>query len=208
MVTEDMEVKGVYWRMREEFQCAYEAANKILKLTDYEFGKMVRTAHIIDAVEKLTGVKIEFREVDFSEIRDKDNKKGRFSKYGAAMYVADGTAKIILNEAETAEMQRFSLVHELGHLMCQSDEENKNNFMFSTHIDMDITSISEKTLEENPFLLKEQNANIFALLVLMPNHIFYPTVDTFDSLEDMAKIFGVTKNAVVSRLMLGPVEEA
>ena len=67
------------------------------------------------------------------------------------MYVDKTTnpvkAFIFLNEQESPEMVRFSLVHELGHLMTRT-LDSFENFEASMHINMDITSISEELINK------------------------------------------------------------
>lgn len=199
----------MYWFiMREEFKCVYEKAEKLLKNIRYEKGKMVSTSKIIDEVEKATNTDIKFTEFDFSEIKDYDGKVGTFKDCGAAMYVSPasekerGKARILLNDRENPKMQRFSLIHELGHLMLEG-QNCVNGYLFSTHINMNLTSIPKKQYERDEFLKKEQMANIFALLVLMPEDSFEYALEEYDSLDDIGHLFGVTKDAVISRLMLG-----
>ena len=112
-------------------------------------------------------------------------------------------ASIFLNERETPEMVRFSLVHELGHLMT-IDWDSLDEYHISTHIDMDITSIPQELLDnpEFEFLAEEQKANIFALMVLIPYDSLMRALSKYNSLAGVAKFFGVEKSAVISRLML------
>lgn len=196
----------MYWFMRPEFKLARECAKEVLKNIEYQYGSLVPTADIMGTVEKMTNVDVKFREIDFAKFDDEDTG-GHFSRYGAAMYVSPGEekreARILLNQRETAEMQRFSLVHELGHLMLNNMHRSENGFLFSSHIDMDITSIPEDRLnDEDQFLVGEQAANIFALLVLIPYDALIFAFKKYTSLDDIAKVFGVEKDAVVSRIML------
>ena len=158
--------------MRKEFEIAYTKADEVLKKMNYSNKDMIRTASVIDTVEDLLNIDIRFADYDFSKITS--NKKNLdVSNYGAAMCVSTRDKKkfatILINEKETSQMKRFSLVHELGHLMTQSLDDFKD-YQISTHIDMNITSIPDEVLNKtkNKFLIKEQTANIFALLVLIP----------------------------------------
>ena len=197
----------MYWFMsRLEFKLARERAKEVLKNIEYQYGSLVPTASIMGAVEKMTNVDVKFREIDFAKFDD-ENTEGCFSRYGAAMYVSLGEenreARILLNKRETAEMQRFSLVHELGHLILENMHRSENGFLFSSHIDMDITSIPEESIDdEDEFFIGEQAANIFALLVLIPYDALMFALKKYTSLDDIAKVFGVEKDAVVSRILL------
>ncbi len=196
----------MFWFMREEFKIAYREADKILKKIKCSFGKSININDIIKAVEEKTQTKIIFREFDFGNLSVSIDEGVDFTRYGAAMCVSEesgsNVARIMLNSRETQAKQRFSLVHELGHLVSNNMEDSED-FLFSTHIDMDITSIADEDLKDDPFLVGEQTANIFALLVLIPYDLLVTAMKRYDSLEDIAQMFGVEKEAVISRLMLG-----
>lgn len=197
------------WNMRREFKIAYEKAKLVLDRTPYEPGKMVRTADIINAVKNITDIEVKFLSRDFSTLTKDVKKQKSYESYGAAMCTTehDGkrTAVIFLNERETPEMKRFSLIHELGHLITHyCDEDKSDGLLVSTHIDMDITSIPDEILDRKgyEFLIDEQVANIFALLVLIPYDSLIDALEKTDSVEKAAQLFGVEKDALISRLML------
>ena len=198
----------MFWFMKEEFKIAYREAGNILSKIECRFGKSINTNDIIKAVEDVTKTKIIVREFDFGKLKDSDDidESIDFSRYGAAMCVTNesegSVARIMLNSRETLTKQRFSLVHELGHLVT-GNMDDSGDFLFSTHIDMDITSISDCDLKNDSFLVGEQIANIFALLVLIPYDLLVKAMKQFDSLDDIARMFGVEKDAVISRIVLG-----
>ena len=199
------------YRFMSRFELAYQKAYEVLDSMSHQFKMVVSTTDVLKTVEKLKNIDIKYAEFDFAKLDD-DSSKERYSRYGAAMYVSpegeNREAQILLNSRETIEMQRFSLVHELGHLMLDNMYQNDDGFLFSTHIDMDITSISDSDMEGNDFLIGEQAANIFALLVLIPDALLLKAIKIYDSLDEIAKAFGVEKSAVVSRIMLGIKREA
>lgn len=170
---------------------------------------MIYTDSVIDAVKHLLQIDIKFTDYDFSMLSKRPNMD--FSNYGAAMCVHEinnhRQAIILLNKKETPQMKRFSLVHELGHLMAQKDM-GLNKYFISTHIDMDITSIPEDILNQqnNKFLLDEQVANIFALLVLIPYNMLQKEIESVKAKkktwEETADFFGVEISALFSRLEL------
>ena len=194
----------MYWFMREAFKIAYEKASEVLDRIRYTCDDLVSTTKIMDAVEAVTGYDVKYDIIDFSKLV-KGAESDAFAKCGAAMYVPNDEkkARIILNSKENAKMQRFSLVHELGHLTMLDHMSNGKGYKFSTHINMDITSIPEALCKENEILKREQMANIFALLVLIPDAALIEALKKYDSIDDISKIFGVEKNAVISRLKLG-----
>ena len=199
----------MYWLMRKEFKDAYSKAIEVLEKIGVQCEKKIPTSSIIHAVEDITGVDVKFKEFDFSELDSLSNtpKGFTFSRYGAAMCVSENEngriAKILLNSLETPEMQRFSLVHELGHLILENMKKIDDGFLFSTHIDMDITSLSEESIDHSEFLLGEQMANIFALIVLIPYNHLLDAMKEHDSLDVVANVFGVEKKAIISRIGLG-----
>ncbi len=198
------------WIMRVEFLEAFEKANVILKRLGYDYNTnqcVIKTADIISAVEEELNIDVKFAEYDFARFACQNPSVAKnISRLGAAMSVSTNEngkiATILLNEKETPEMQRFSLVHELGHLMLQNDETN--GYKISTHIDMNITSISNALLDDPKFdfLVEEQKANIFALLVLIPEELLERTLYERDSITDVANFFGVEREAIRSRMRL------
>lgn len=197
----------MYWKMKE-FDIAYEKAELVLKEMNYDTNEMIPTSAIMDTVEKILGIDVKFTDYDFKKFNKKDKSSVKFEKFGAAMCVEkkddEITATILLNERETPAMKRFSLVHELGHLITQDKlvvDENCG-YQVSTHINMDITSIPNKIVKKHSVLIDEQIANIFALLVLIPMDMLLSALKEHDSLEGVARFFGVEKNALISRILL------
>lgn len=190
------------WIMRKEFEIAYIKAQEVLDKMHYSNKEMIRTSSVIDTVEEILNLDVKFSDYDFKKF---NNKKLDFSNYGAAMAVFKNdeatSVSILLNERESPKMKRFSLVHELGHLMTNYEECAKD-FQISTHIDMDITSIPNEVLNDNEFLIKEQVANIFALLVLIPFEMLIDATKRFGSLNEVSDFLGVENSAVISRLRL------
>lgn len=190
---------------KNEFKKAYDKAIETLTDVGYQNGKMVSIPRVIETVEKKMNIDIKFREFDFGKL-DRPNDVGTFSRYGAAMYVSpegpNREARILLNSRETPEMQRFSLMHEIGHLLLDNMKRIDDGYLFSTHIDMDITTISDEDIQDD-FSLGEQMANIFALALLVPYDALLDALKKNDSLDAIAGIFGVEKKAVISRMTLG-----
>ena len=196
----------MYWNM-PKFEIARQKASEVLNRLHYNPDEMIRTTDIINTVEEMLGVDVRFSKYDFSELDEASGKRSALRNCGAMMLVSSEQgirkASILLNKDETPEMVRFSLVHELGHLMT-IDWDALDNCHISTHIDMDITSIPEAALNDPKFsfLIEEQVANIFALLVLIPYNSLVKTLSKLNSIEKVAEFFGVEKSAVISRLML------
>lgn len=193
--------------MREEFKIAYKKAQEVLEKISCRRDEMVRTASVIEAVEEILGIRVKFTEYNFEKLSNNVSNKVDLSDYGAAMCIShkneDTFALILLNERATTEMKRFSLVHELGHLITKPSIEAQP-YQVSTHINMNITTIPDSILDDEKyaFLIDEQVANIFALLVLIPYDMLVEAFDKYQTLEAVAQFFGVEKDALISRMIL------
>lgn len=187
-----------------DLRIAYEKSDEVYKALKYTADEMVSTQDIVDIVEQKVDCRILVSRTSFSEVSEK------MRNYGAMMWTELNSknqriANIVLNSDNNSAFQRFSLVHELGHLMTvQSDDLfiKDEKYVVSTHIDYQVTSISEKDYENDRFLLGEQRANVFALRLLMPQDVFYKKIKEYDRISEVARFFGLTDEAVISRIML------
>ena len=195
------------WFMDSRFEPAYKAAADVIENMKYD-GKMVSINDVIAVVRDKKQVKILIGMIDFAELGDIE---GDYGQCGAAMSVpteqnqeAPQVAKILVNSHFSPEHRRFSIVHELGHLMTgfHTATTSENRFKVSMHIDADITSIDEDMLKKDDLYVNEQIANIFALLVLMPTQAFVTARNLLKSESLIAQYFGVEKDAVYSRIKL------
>lgn len=190
----------------DRFNIAFEKSNLILEKIDTENNKMIDTQQVIDAVSEVTKTEIYVLKADFSGIKNA-------GRYGAMMSVVERGKKrkatIILNSNENIDdkFRRFSLMHELGHLItgkynAQSNvDKKKTKFILSSHIDYALSHISEKEYADE-FLLNEEIANIFALRVLLPLKPLMVEITKIKDLKKVAAHFGVPEEAVNSRLNL------
>ena len=189
--------------MDPKLKVAYDKSNEVVERLKTNNSGMVSTAHLIEIVQDYLDCSISVSVCDFSKI-DSDIKT-----CGAMMLTQkddNGKRKalIVLNQNMDSRFQRFSLVHELGHLMVDGESifQENSNYRVSTHVDYNVTSISQEKYNGNDFLLREQNANIFALRTLMPHNAFFDALKRFDSLSKVADYFGLSSEAVISRIML------
>lgn len=192
----------------EKLKSAYKKSDELSELLHYDDDRMISTQEILNIIKERYCKKIELSFARFSEC-------GINKPYGAMMRtVLDGenkvlSADIVLNTDNDASFQRFSLLHELGHLVTEAWQdvdiykENENRYVVSTHIDYRVTSISEDEYENSKYLTNEQIANIFALRVLMPSSHFYKKMEETNDIKKTAKFFGVAPDAVISRMMIG-----
>lgn len=185
--------------MRASFKVAYEKAAEVLSRLSYDGKDMVDTSMVKDVVEDLTGTTIQVGQVSFNEIDKKLENYGAMLKYSHK----DKKAIIVLNSDKDAVFRRFSLVHELGHLITGKQLSMDDGFALSAHINYKITAISDEACDINEVLENEQIANIFALLVLMPGNAFVEKFDEYENISEVATFFGVQKEAALSRIGLG-----
>ena len=189
------------------FDIAFEKSNLVNEKLGDENNNIIDTQRVIDLVSDITKTEIEVLELDFSPIE-------LAKRCGAMMSVVEKDdvkrATIILNSDKKIDnrFRRFSLVHELGHLItgkynAQSNvDKKKTKFTLSSHIDYTLSHISEKEYADE-FLLNEEIANIFALRVLLP---LKPLMEEIAKVKDfnlVATHFGVPEGAIQSRLDLG-----
>ena len=173
------------FKYNDNLKIAYEKAKELLKIIKFDKDNMIASNDIVDAVEKYSGLKISLAFCSFSKAGISSFSKSGITKpYGAMTnFELDESdnikkAKIIINEDIDAKSQRFSIIHELGHLVIRtlSKEElleYKGKFIISTHINDRFIDINQCDYEEDDDLFNELLCNIFALKVLMPNEQFY-----------------------------------
>lgn len=189
-------------------RCAYEKSDAIIKKVIYKLDdEFVPLKEIIKAVENKLGCNIEGYVSSFNEIIGANES---VKKAGAMLFVKCNDnhityAKILINGDKDSVFQRLSLVHELGLLMITENPLelcSNNNYIASPYISDDITSIEQNDYSSDRFILKEQLANVFALRVLVPCSSFYCSIKKLNDIAKVATIFGVSRNAVLSRIML------
>lgn len=188
----------------KRFAVATEKANEIIETMNLYEPNPLSTSELVTIVGEKTNTVITVKETDFSEIIDDCD-------YGAMMSVTKKGDKqfalIILNSNDKIDnkFRRFSLVHELGHLMTgRYNIADSDDFTLSTHIDYKFSKIQEEDYESNDFLLNEEIANVFALKVLLPYKAFVKYLNDADfNLKKVAERFGVHESAIESRFALG-----
>jgi Zn-dependent peptidase ImmA (M78 family) len=125
--------------MSEKFKIATEKANLVIGKLNIKENDFIKTEDLVDVVEELTNAKILVTETDFEKI----NKSAKC--YGAMMNINNGkdnifhlkSVIIVLNSNRCidAKFKRFSLVHELGHLITEkytfSDEKKEVYFEYA-----------------------------------------------------------------------------
>ena len=202
-----------------EFRTAFDKAALINKrLAPRAQGEdFVSLDDIVAAVKQVSNFsKISVNRQSFSDLNIPDNLK----KAGAMLSTMtsinevskeeEKIANIVINSDYSANMQRFSVVHELGHLICEVpnfsyEKIDDGKFTISTHINPDITFIQEELCRKHKYLIAEQVANIFALLVLIPDSIRIKDIKT-EGIDSLMDKYGVTEDAIYSRMLLSNVK--
>ena len=194
------------YMFEKELMPAYEKSDEICKKLQYESDRMISTQDILDVVKKGYCKDIDVHFIPFDEL-DVNNRYGAMMRTELDSDKKPTKATILINSSKGPKFQRFSLVHELGHLVTGTwtctNKEDSQVFTLSTHIDFDITNIDESDYADSEYLLNEQIANIFALRVLMPGKQYYELLRTCGDISEIAKFFGLTEDAVISRAKIG-----
>ncbi len=192
----------LFYMTDKRFEIATIKANEVLEKLSINSDETVDTGCLVEVVEKLTNTKVYVKELDFNTIDTECH-------YGAMMCVTENSdgksALIILNSNQNvdARFRRFSLVHELGHLLTgkYNVANSDNQFTLSTHIDYRFNHIEEEY--DDDYLLNEEIANIFALKVLLPSKTLFNKLAEGNDYRKIADFFGVSEEALISRMRLG-----
>lgn len=95
---------------------------------------------------------------------------------------------IYLNHHQHPNRQRFTLAHEIGHIVL--------------HHDMGDALFEQVDYRRNNYAYdpKEAQANSFAASILMPKELALQAWSLLDDVDDFAQLFGVSKQAAAIRL--------
>lgn len=196
--------------MLPEFEIAIKKAKEVNEKLKRPAIGFVPLSEIVEVVKEVSGFsKISTSFVDFSTL-NYNSDQINMSDAGAMLSTLDDTngktAEIILNDSKSAPIQRFSMVHELGHLITDApnyiyEMPNDEKFTISTLINTDITFITEEQCKNNSYDMAEQIANIFALLVLIPNEISIQKL-VQEGIDKLIPKYGVTPDAIYSRMLI------
>lgn len=162
------------------------------------------TDGIIHAVAYHTDMEIYFKYASFSKFLPE------YADSGAVMCVMEGAngvhrAHIVLNQDKDLKFRRFSLVHELAHLITGEYvlAEKEDQYMICSHIQYDIRPFVEGHCQNDSFVIAEELCNVVALKILLPADKFAKKMFELKDISEVAKCFGVTEDAVCSRMLLG-----
>lgn len=192
--------------LNEQVRAAYEISDEVIQNISYSPEEMIDTSAVVDYVRKRYFPELALFSRSFAGL---SMPSGACSNSGAKLRVdLSGPvrkATIVLNSDMPPTYQRFCLMQQLGHLATLPADAklDPDSYNVSTQINYDIAGISEADLDGNYYLLREQVANIFALRVLMPAAQFYRKMRELNSVTAAARFFGLTEDAVISRMMIG-----
>lgn len=96
-------------------------------------------------------------------------------------------AKISLNSNQSDTVKNFTLAHEIGHFLLHKNEDSFR---------IDLQDYSEEGDPEN----QETEANFFAGTLLMPKGKLLIALQNAKSLDEVARLFAVSRPAVEARL--------
>ena len=125
------------------------------------------------------------------------------SEISGLMLFENGTTKVAINETHHRNRQRFTLGHEIGHLILHTSNENK------VFVDRRFFRNAASSSGE---LKEEVDATAFAAALLMPKKFIRKHINSDDSLTDidvcrLATKFEVSEQAMTLRLLgLGYIE--
>lgn len=213
----------VLFMIRAEYDIAFKKAaqvNQILSLSPQK-GKFVSLDDIVNAVLRISNYeeinidRVAFSKIDFPVGFDRSIASAcgamlnTTSRKNKSTQCDERVAQLIINSDFDANMQRFSVVHELGHLITEVpnfvyEEIDDGRSTLSAHVNADITYLTEEQCAGNKYLIAEQAANIFALLVLIPRDIKIRDIKDV-GVETFAEEYGVTEDAIYSRMLLSNV---
>ena len=126
------------------------------------------------------------KRIDVKEYGFQDNE----SISGVLLQIDDGSWGILINENHTPKRQRFTIAHEIGHFLLHEKPV----------IDNDIRAYYRAPLDESTNPEWEQEANLFAANLLMPEREVKDIYEEYESIEDTARFFGVSISAMAYRL--------
>jgi Zn-dependent peptidase ImmA (M78 family) len=107
-----------------------------------------------------------------------------------AIIEIDGKPKIaVLNKAKSISRQRFTLAHELGHIFLN---HNKRDFYEPVDSEREVPDL--RSAKAKP--PKEIEADVFAAELLIPYQQLKKYQDSINDLENISKLFQVSKDAM------------
>jgi Zn-dependent peptidase ImmA (M78 family) len=160
----------------------------------------------LQAERLLTRYQITDAPVPVEKIAKGEGAQVRFSpldmELSGMVFIKDGTPIIGVNSLHHPNRQRFTIAHELGHLMMHREEITKE-----VHVDKDFPVLMRDTKAATGTDRLEIDANQFASALLMPKFLIesllnsaLSDIDSDLPVEEFAKKLRVSKQAVEYRI--------
>ena len=190
----------------DKLKIAYDRPDEILRNVPFPAERMIDAGLIVEYVRMKYCPTIELYTMSFEKVQA-DNISMR--DCGARMRIdfdaSPKAASIIRNSDMPEAFQRFSLMQQIGHLVSLPPDVpvDRDSYPVSIRIGYDLAAITLEDRDSDSYLLREQVANIFALRVLMPDRQFTCVMRQIGNRQDTAAFFGLTEDAVISRMMIG-----
>lgn len=165
--------------------------------TNAEQCGIVPIAKLIRTVEMLCECDIDIKRVPFSKVRTL-----KPTDHGLVLVNAHRHVDILLNEDDSREDWRFSIVHILGLLLMENSlQDTSNEYIVCENIGYDFSNVVVWDAEPDEHK-RQKMRNLFALLVLMPQSSFGAAANSADRISDMAANMGVPRGAINTRMGL------
>lgn len=113
------------------------------------------------------------------------------------IFIKEGIPVIGVNALHHPNRQRFTIAHEIGHLVLHRDLITKN-----VHVDKQFPVLMRDAVAETGTEAIEIEANQFASELLIPSSLFDPSKIKASDIDDDAELDALAKKFRVSRQML------
>lgn len=114
--------------------------------------------------------------------------KTKMNPYYGKLVNRDGVLSVLVNDSLSTHSHRFTVAHELGHLLMHPLNLDLGDLYTDLGFGMNVPS--------------EKQCDIFAMHLLMPTNIIEQSILGGASVKDLSRIFQVTEAAVSRRLQL------
>lgn len=146
----------------------------------------------VDHLAKERGIKVRYVPLD--------------DELSGMCFYKNGVAFVGVNALHALNRQRFTIAHEIGHIILHQDELQNDR----AHVDKTITILRRDGATAQGTVKIEIQANQFAAALLMPQalirkymnnqHLDYGVIQDEDAIEEMAKAFVVSSTAMAFRI--------
>lgn len=160
--------------------------------------KLIKNAQIkswpvrVDQIAKQRGIRIRYVPLD--------------DELSGMCFYKKGIAFVGVNALHALNRQRFTIAHEIGHIILHRHELQNN----SAHVDKTITMLRRDGATARGTVKIEIQANQFAAALLMPKTLIheymnyqdldYGVIQDEDAINEMAKAFVVSSTAMAIRI--------